>query len=76
MGSTTAVEKSVSYSWPGTCIGYYIITKSNYCAVFLTCLFLESHPDHLKVWNVVKDHFLLQVLDQALNTIPESEGVQ
>ena len=36
-------------------------------------MFSESHPDHLKVWNDVKDHFLLKILDQALNTIPESD---
>ena len=27
----------------------------------------------MKVWNDVKDHFLLEILDQALNTIPESD---
>lgn len=37
-------------------------------------MFSESHPDHLKVWNDVKDHFLLEILDQALNTIPDSDN--
>ena len=31
-----------------------------------------SHSDHLKVWNDVKYHFLLQILDKALNTIPRN----
>ncbi len=44
-----------------------------YCTVFFTCVISESHPDHLKVWNDVKDNFLLEILDQALNTIPESD---
>lgn len=36
-------------------------------------MFSESHPNHLKIWNDVKDHYLLEILDQALNTIPESD---
>lgn len=32
--------------------------------------FIESHPEHLKVWNEVQDNFLLEVLDAALNCIP------
>ena len=35
------------------------------------CL-IESNPDHLRVWHEVQDHFLLQMLDGALN-IPDNE---
>ena len=36
------------------------------------CL-IESNPDHLRVWHEVQDHFLLQMLDRALNNIPDNE---
>lgn len=42
--------------------------------MFLVCLFvLESHPEHLQLWNEMQDNFLLQVLDAALNCVPASE---
>jgi flagellin-specific chaperone FliS len=32
----------------------------------LFSVFLETHPDHMRVWNEVQDNFLLQLLDTGL----------
>ena len=47
-----------------------ICFKSSVIFIYLFSVFLETHPDHLRVWNEVQDNFLLQLLHTGLNSIP------
>ena len=47
------------------------VTEGNSWWCYL--IFIENHPEHLKVWNEIQNNYLLQLLDKALNSIPESE---